>query len=47
MPPDTSMVLAWSEGALPQAALAPWSVPGSQQLTLRFNRVSDGAVLEA
>ena len=47
LPPDTSMVLAWAEGALPQTALAPWSAPGSQQLTLRFNRVPDGAVLDA
>ena len=44
--PDTSMIVAWAEGAVTPETLAGWSVPGSEQLILRFNPVANGAVLE-
>ena len=44
--PDTSMIVAWAEGAVTPETLAGWSAPGSQQLILRFNPVANGAVLE-
>ena len=46
VPADTSLVVAWAEGAVTQETLAGWSVPGSEQLILRFNPVANGAVLE-
>jgi uncharacterized membrane protein len=46
LPPDTSAVLAWSEGNLTQQAIDSWSAPGSQRLTLRFNPAGDGVLLE-
>jgi hypothetical protein len=42
LPPDTSMVLAWAEGA-PKSAQSP---PGSEQLLLRFVSAPHGAVLD-
>jgi len=45
MPPDTSMVLAWAEGALSQERVASWSRSGSQQLTMQFQAVPHGAVI--
>jgi uncharacterized membrane protein len=44
--PDTSMTLAWTEGIVTDAALAPWSTRASETLAVRFNRVPSGAVLE-
>jgi membrane associated rhomboid family serine protease len=46
MPPDTSMLLAWADGDLPQSAIAELSTPDAQSLILRFNTVGHGAVLE-
>jgi hypothetical protein len=46
LPPDTSTVLAWSEGNLTQNAIDDWSASGSQRLILRFNPVGDGVLLE-
>jgi uncharacterized membrane protein len=46
LPPDTSTVLAWSEGNLTQQAIDGWSAPGSQPLILRFNPAADGVLLE-
>jgi hypothetical protein len=40
------MVLAWAQGSLPHHALDAWSAPGLEQLTLRFDQVQQGAVLE-
>jgi hypothetical protein len=45
-PPDTSVVLAWADGPVTGEALAPWKTTDSQELLLRFNHVSHGAVLE-
>jgi uncharacterized membrane protein len=46
LPPDTSMVIAWAEGAPQEQAVIPWSAPGSQQLILRFESAPHGAVLD-
>jgi uncharacterized membrane protein len=46
LPPDTSMVLAWAEGAPPEQAVTAWSAPGSEQLLLRFESAPHGAVLD-
>ena len=40
------MIVSWAEGAVTPETLAEWSVPGSEQLILRFNPVANGAVLE-
>ncbi len=46
LPPGTSTVLAWSEEGLTSQVIDSWSEPGSQRLIVRFNPVSDGALLE-
>ena len=46
LPPDTSMVLAWAEGAPPEQAITAWSAPGSEQLLLRFESAPHGPVLD-
>lgn len=45
--PDTSTLLAWSDGLVSQQTLDLLSEPQSQQLVLRFNPIERGAVLEA
>jgi hypothetical protein len=40
------MVLAWAEGAPQEHAVTAWSVPGSEQLILRFESTPHGAVLD-
>jgi uncharacterized membrane protein len=47
LPPDTSMVLAWAEGAPQERAVTAWSAPGSEQLLLRFVSAPHGVVLDA
>ena len=46
LPPGTSLVVAWAEGPLSRETLERWAAPASQRLTLRFNPVAHGAVLE-
>lgn len=46
LPPDTSMVVAWAEGAVTGEAITPWSRPATGQLILKFNPVPAGALLE-
>jgi uncharacterized membrane protein len=46
LPPGTSTVLAWAEDDLTQQIVDDWSEPGSQRIIVRFNPVSDGALLE-
>ena len=46
LPRGTSTVLAWSEEGLTRQVIDSWSEPGSQRLIVRFNPVSDGALLE-
>ena len=46
VPPDTSLAVAWAEGSLSQETSECWAATGSERLTLRFNPVGHGAVLE-
>ena len=46
LPPDTSIALCWAEGPLSDDSIAEWSAPASDQLILRFNPITGGAVLE-
>lgn len=46
LPPDSSVVLAWAQGALTPETVAPWKTPESEQLILRFNQAPHGAVLK-
>jgi len=46
VPPGTSLVVAWAEGALGQDTIEQWPGPGSQRLILRFNPAGPGALLE-
>jgi hypothetical protein len=45
-PAGTSLVVAWTEGALRQDTIEQWAGPGSQRLILRFNPAGHGALLE-
>jgi uncharacterized membrane protein len=45
--PGTSLLVAWSVGAVPKKAVDELVEPGAQRLVLRFNPVPGGAVLEA
>ncbi len=46
VPPGTSLVVAWAEGALRHDTIEQWAGPGSQRLILRFNPAGHGALLE-
>ncbi len=46
LPPGTSTLVAWSEANPTDETVRRWSRPGSDRLILRFNQVSDGALLE-
>lgn len=46
LPPDTSMVVAWAEGAPQEREVTAWSAPGSEQMILRFESAPHGAVLD-
>jgi hypothetical protein len=46
VPPGSSLVVAWAEGALGQDTIEQWPGPGSQRLILRFNPAGHGALLE-
>ncbi len=46
LPRGTSTILAWSEESLTGQVIDSWSEPGSQRIIVRFNPVSDGALLE-
>jgi hypothetical protein len=46
VPPGTSLVVAWAEGAPNQDTIEQWAGPGSQRLILRFNPAGHGALLE-
>jgi len=45
LPPDTSLIVAWAGTTTTHDTLSPWTRPGSQHLTLRFDPVAHGAVL--
>jgi uncharacterized membrane protein len=46
LPPDSSLLNAWVDGAATEDTVAAWSAPGTDRLILRFNAVEHGAVLE-
>ena len=46
MPPDSSMILAWSDGAVTERSIGTLSTPEAETLVLRFNSVARGAILE-
>lgn len=46
LPPDTSLVLAWGEGAVTPETIAGLATNDSQRLILRFHPVGHGAVLK-
>jgi uncharacterized membrane protein len=45
LPTDTSMVVAWAEGAVTEQSIAPWSASASEGLILKFSSVPRGMVL--
>lgn len=45
LPPGTSAVLAWADGAAKSAALDTLATPGSERLVLHFDRDEHGAVI--
>jgi uncharacterized membrane protein len=47
LPPDSSLLVAWADGAVTEAAIAAWSPLEPERLVLRFNTVEHGAVLDA
>ena len=47
LPPDSSAILAWADGAVPESALKTVTAPDMDRLDLRFSAVSSGAILEA
>ena len=46
LPPDSSMILAWADGASTEKAIDALSTPDAKTLALRFNAVAHGAILE-
>jgi uncharacterized membrane protein len=46
LPPDSSAILAWAQGAATERTLRALSTPDAKTLALRFNPVAGGAVLE-
>ena len=46
LPPDSSTILAWADGAATERTLRALSTPDTEKLALRFNPVPRGAVLE-
>jgi len=47
LPPDTSAMIAWVDGAVTQQTIDGVSTPDSESLALRFNADGHGVVLEA
>ena len=47
LPSDSSLLVAWANGAVTSETLADWSAPDAEQLILRFDSVEQGAVLVA
>jgi uncharacterized membrane protein len=46
LPPDTSAMIAWADGAVTQQTMSELSPPGAESLALRFNPVANGVALE-
>ena len=47
LPSDSSLLVAWADGAVTSETLADWSAPDAEQLILHFDSVDRGAVLVA
>ena len=46
LPPDSSVILAWADGAVAERTIERWSTPDAERLALRFNPVARGGILE-
>jgi len=46
LPPDSSVILAWADGAVTERTIGTLSTPDAETLVLRFNSVARGAILE-
>ena len=46
LPPDSSVILAWADGAVTERTIGALSTPDAETLVLRFNPVARGAILE-
>jgi uncharacterized membrane protein len=46
LPADSSMILAWADGAVTQRTIGALATPDAKSLALRFNPVAQGALLE-
>ena len=46
LPPDSSMILAWADGAVTERTIGALSTPDAETLVLRFNALARGAILE-
>jgi uncharacterized membrane protein len=45
LPPDSSLLVAWGDGAVTSETLARWSAPEAERLILRFDSIEHGALL--
>jgi uncharacterized membrane protein len=46
LPPDSSAILAWADGAVTEREIGSLSTPDAKTLVVRFNPVAHGAILE-
>jgi len=46
LPPDSSVILAWADGAVTERTIGTLSTPDAETLVLHFNSVARGAILE-
>ncbi len=46
LPPASSLILAWADGAATERTVGALSTPDAKTLALRFNAVPGGAILE-
>jgi uncharacterized membrane protein len=46
LPPDSSMILAWADGAVTERTIGALPTPDAETLALRFDSVARGAILE-
>ena len=47
LPPDSSVILAWADGAVDEPAINKVATAATERLALRFRAVGHGAILEA
>ena len=46
LPPDSSVILAWADGAVEAATIEKLATPNTERLDLRFSAVGQGLILE-